>query len=80
MWFWQYKIKVIDVDNSAPTIIAGLVVADDMVGAVKELDDYYGNDIIDILGLKAITENIFEFTAVRDEGFDYDIIYNPKNE
>ena len=58
----------------------GIVVGDTIVDAVKALYDYYGDELIDILGCKAIIDNVFEFETARDDGFDYEIVYAPKNQ
>ena len=79
MWFWQYRVEILSFGkDGGESIVAGLVTGETIVDAVKALDEYYGEELIDILGCKVITENVFEFKEARAEGFDYEVIYKPK--
>ena len=60
--------------------VAGLVVGENMVQAVEALDAYYGTELVNILTCKAITDGAFEFETVQEDGFDYKVVYAPKNE
>lgn len=75
MWFWQYKIKVVNPDKHFETeVCCGLCTGDTVVNAIEKLYGFYGDDLIDILGCKAIVDNVFEFNTVDAEGcFDYTI-------
>lgn len=80
MWFWQFKVKVIPYEGEKDAIFSGIVVGDTIIDAVKALYDYYGEELIDILGCKAIIDNVFEFETAREDGFDYEVVYAPKNQ
>ena len=80
MWFWQFKVKVIPYEEGKDAILTGIVVGDTIVDAVKALYDCYEEELIDILSCKAIIDNVFEFEAARDNGFDYEVVYAPKNQ
>ncbi len=82
MWFWQYKVEVITCEDITckTKCFTGLVVGENMVQAVEALDAYYGEELINILTCKAITDGAFEFETVQEDGFDYKVIYAPKNE
>lgn len=82
MWFWQYKVEVITYEGITckTKCFAGLVVGENMVQAVEALDAYYGTELVNILTCKAITDGAFEFDTVQEDGFDYKVVYAPKNE
>lgn len=76
MWFWQYKVKVVNSNEGffQTEVCCGLCTGDTIVDAVRKLYAFYGEDLIDILGCKAVVENVFEFATVDAEGgFDYTI-------
>lgn len=82
MWFWQYKVEVITCEGITceKKCFAGIVVGENIVQAVEALDAYYGTELVNILTCKAITDGAFEFETVQEDGFDYKVIYAPKNE
>lgn len=88
MRFWQYKVEVITYEDETfkTKCFAGLVVGENMVQAVEALDAYYGDaydrtELVNILTCKAITDGVFEFETVQEDGFfDYKVVYAPKNE
>lgn len=81
MWFWLYRIKVIDQNNMKERICTGLTVGSTIVQAVEKLDDYYGVDIVDILALRAITEVVFPFEeAMEEPAFNFTIVEKEQEE
>lgn len=74
MWYWQYTLIVFDGNNKNEEV-SGLVVGDNIVNATETLYSYYGEDIVDIKGLKAITDIVFEFQSVTkyEKDFDFEI-------
>ena len=82
MWFWQYKVEAIVYEGATckKKCFAGIVVGENIVQAVEALYAYYGDELANILTCKAITDGAFEFETVQEDGFDYEIVYAPKNE
>lgn len=72
MWYWEYQLKVWDEIDSKEEIRCGVVTGEKITDAMKELDDYYGDEIMEVQMLKAITDGVFEFQYVmEDTDFDY---------
>lgn len=72
VWYWEYQLKVWDEIDSKEEIRSGVVAADTITEAMKEIDAYYGEDIMEVQMLKAITDGVFEFQYVmEDTDFDY---------
>lgn len=81
MWFWQYRVKVISMNQKSKIkTVAGVIVGETIVEAVQSLYNYYGEELIDILSCKPIMQMVFEFDTARSEGFDYTFVYEPKEE
>ena len=72
-YYYEYIIKIWDDIDNQEEICSGVVSAESMFIAMKELYDYYGSEIIEVQMLKAITSGVvFEFqSATEDENFDY---------
>lgn len=57
MWFIRYKVKCILANREEDTIYEeGIVQAHNYTEAVKILEEFYGNDLIEILLLRYIDE------------------------
>ena len=76
VWYWEYQIKAWNSADSQEEILSGIIAAETFTDATFELEEYYGDDIIEIQMLKAIMDGVFEFQlASEDADFNYTIKY-----
>lgn len=72
VWYWEYQLKIWDDVDDKEEIRSGVVAADTMTEAMKEIEDYYGDEIMEVQRLKAITDGVFEFQyVIEDPDFDF---------
>lgn len=72
VWYWEYQLKIWDETDDKEEIRFGVVAADTITEAMKEIEDYYGDEIMEVQMLKAITDGVFEFQeAMEDTDFDF---------
>ena len=72
VWYWEYQLKIWNEIDSKEEIRSGVVAADTITEAMKEIEDYYGDEIMEVQMLKAITDGVFEFQYVmKDTDFDF---------
>ena len=74
-WYYEYQVKIWDECDNKEEIRSGVVPAVSMADAAKEIEGYYGDEIMELQMLKAITDGmVFEFQYVmEDTDFDYAI-------
>ena len=81
IWYWEYQLKIWDEYNyeeGEEVIHCGVVAADSMTEAMKQIENYYGDDIIELQMLKPIVEGmVFDFEEVTKE-IDLDFEINKK--
>lgn len=77
IWYYEYIIKVWDEIDKKEEIRSGVVVADTITEAMKEIEDYYGDEIMEVQMLKAITDGVFEFQYVMEDT-DFDFVISKK--
>lgn len=77
VWYWEYRLKIWDEIDSKEEIRSGVVAADTITEAMKEIEDYYGDEIMEVQMLKAITDGVFEFQSVM-EYTDFDFVISKK--
>lgn len=77
VWYWEYRLKIWDEIDSKEEIRSGVVAADTITEAMKEIEDYYGDEIMEVQMLKAITDGVFDFQSVM-EYTDFDFIINKR--
>lgn len=77
VWYWEYQLKIWDEIDSKEEIRSGVVAADTITEAMKEIEDYYGDEIMEVQMLKAITDGVFEFQNVM-EYTDFDFVISKK--
>lgn len=77
VWYWEYQLKIWDEIDSKEEIRSGVVVADTITEAIKEIEDYYGDEIMEVQMLKAITDGVFEFQYVMEDT-DFDFVISKK--
>ena len=77
VWYWEYQLKIWDDVDDKEEIRSGVVAADTITEAMKEIEDYYGDEIMEVQMLKAITDDVFEFQNVM-EYTDFDFVISKK--
>ena len=77
VWYWEYQLKIWDEIDSKEEIRSGVVAADTITEAMKEIEDYYGDEIMEVQMLKAITDGVFEFQCVMEDT-DFDFVISKK--
>ena len=74
IWYWEYIVKVWDMDKEKEDSCAGVVAAYTMTEAMKLIEDYYDNELLEVHMLKAITDIVMDFDLVNaDTDFDFRI-------
>lgn len=77
VWYWEYQLKIWDDVDDKEEIRSGVVAADTITEAMKEIEDYYGDEIMEVQMLKAITDGVFEFQYVMEDS-DFDFVISKK--
>lgn len=77
VWYWEYQLKIWDETDDKEKIRSGVVAADTITEAMKEIEDYYGDEIMEVQMLKAITDGVFEFQCVMEDT-DFDFVISKK--
>ena len=77
VWYWEYQLKIWDEIDNKEEIRSGVVAADTITEAMKEIEDYYGDEIVEVQMLKAITDGVFEFQYVMEDT-DFDFVISKK--
>lgn len=77
VWYWEYQLKIWDEIDSKEEIRSGVVAADTITEAMKEIEDYYGDEIMEVQMLKAVTDGVFEFQYVMEDT-DFDFVISKK--
>ena len=77
VWYWEYQLKIWDETDDKEEIRSGVVAADTITEAMKEIEDYYGDEIMEVQMLKAITDGVFEFQYVMEDT-DFDFVISKK--
>lgn len=77
VWYWEYQLKIWDETDDKEEIRSGVVAADTITEAMKEIEDYYGDEIMEVQMLKAITDGVFEFQDVMEDT-DFDFVISKK--
>ena len=77
VWYWEYQLKVWNDIDEKDEICAGIVAAGTLTEAMKEIEDYYGDEIMEVQMLKAITDGVFEFQCVMEDT-DFDFVISKK--
>ena len=72
LWYWQYQVKIWDENGNKEHTCSGLVAATTITKAMKKLDLFYKETLMDVQALKPIMDGVFEFQlAADDDSFDY---------
>lgn len=78
MWYWEYQLKIWDEIDKIEDICSGVVAAGTITEAMERIDSYYGDTIMEVQMLKAITDGVFEFQYVM-ESTNFDFVIDRKN-
>ena len=77
VWYWEYQLKTWNEIDRKEEIRSGVVTADTFTEAMKEIEDYYGDEIMEVQMLKSITDGVFDFQYVMEDT-DFDFIINKR--
>ena len=77
VWYWEYQLKIWNEIDEKEEMRSGVVAADTITEAMKEIEDYYGDEIMEVQMLKAITDGVFEFQYVMEDT-DFDFVISKK--
>ena len=77
IWYWEYQLKTWDEIDKKEEIRSGVVVAGTITEAMKEIEDYYGDEIMEVQMLKAIIDGVFDFQYVMEDT-DFDFVISKK--
>ncbi len=77
VWYWEYQLKIWDEIDEKEEMRSGVVAANTITEAMKEIEDYYGDEIMEVQMLKAITDGVFEFQYVMEDP-DFDFVISKK--
>lgn len=77
VWYWEYQLKIWDEIDEKEEMRSGVVAADTITEAMKEIEDYYGDEIMEVQMLKAITDGVLEFQYVMEDP-DFDFVISKK--
>ena len=77
VWYWEYQLKIWDDIDEKEEIRSGVVAANTITEAMKEIEDYYRDEIMEVQMLKAITDGVFEFQCVMEDT-DFDFVISKK--
>lgn len=77
VWYWQYEVEIWDDIDREETVRCGVVTGEKITDAMQMLYNYYGEDIINVHTLKALTDTVFEFKDVM-ENADFDYVISEK--
>ena len=77
VWYWEYQLKIWDEIDNKEEIRSGVVAVNTITEAMKEIEDYYGDEIMEVQMLKAITDGVFEFQYVMEDT-DFDFVISKK--
>lgn len=75
IWYYEYIITIWNDTDKKEEMRSGIVPGESMATAVKALEQYYGDELMDLHMLKAIVEApVFEFEyAMEDTEFDFTV-------
>ena len=77
VWYWEYQLKIWNEIDEKEEMRSGVVAANTITEAMKEIEDYYGDEIEEVQMLKAITDGVFEFQYVMEDP-DFDFVISKK--
>ena len=78
-WYSQYKAVLWDSVKCKEEIVAGIVLGTSFSDVVQKLEDFYGNEILNITTLKAVFEGeVFEFEYANESATDFDYVITEK--
>ncbi len=74
LWYWEYILKIWNSVDDQEEFRSGVVAATSFSEAADLIEQYYGDEIMDIETLKPIVDTVFDFDEVReDDSFDFHI-------
>lgn len=74
IWWWQYTVELWDERENEEKTVSGLTFGETLTDAVKNLDAYYGDAILNIKCFKSLDDgHCFEFGSPATDDFDFEI-------
>ena len=74
LWYWEFTITVWDEDCGEEDFRSGIVAAYSMSEAMESIEDYYGDEIMEVKKLKVISDYLLDFDLINcDASVDFDI-------
>ncbi len=79
VWYYQYEVVLWDSDKCKEEIVTGIVPGTSFSDVMRKLENFYGNDILNITTLKAVFEGeVFEFEYANESASDFDYVITEK--
>ena len=79
VWYYQYEVVLWDSDKCKEENVTGIVPGTSFSDVVQKLESFYGNEILNITTLKAVSEGeVFEFEYANEDATDFDYVITEK--
>lgn len=79
VWYYQYEVVLWDSGKFKEEIVTGIVPGTSFSDVMRKLENFYGNDILNITTLKAVFEGeVFEFEYANESASDFDYVITEK--
>lgn len=79
VWYYQYEVVLWDSDKCEEETVTGIVPGTSFSDVMQKLEDFYGNEILNITTLKAVFEGeVFEFEYANEDATDFDYVITEK--
>lgn len=73
-WWWQYTVEYLDEYENETKTVSGLTVGETITDAIRNLDAYYGDALLNIKCFKALDDgHCFEFGSPATDDFNFEI-------
>lgn len=76
LWYWEYILKIWNDIDGQEEYRSGVVAATSFSEAADLIEQYYGNEIMNVESLQPICDTVFDFDDVmedEDSNFDFQI-------
>ena len=79
VWYYQYKAVLWNSEKCEEEIVNGIVPGTSFSDVVQKLENFYSNEILNIITLKAVFEGeVFEFEYANEDVTDFDYMITEK--
>jgi len=76
LWYWEYILKIWNDIDGQEEYRSGVVAATSFSEAADLIEQYYGDEIMDVESLQPIVDTVFDFDEVMEDEnskFDFQI-------